>query len=134
MEEAVSFLGHPHVLSGPVERGRSLGHKLGFPTANVALPEGTVCPRHGVYAARVWVDGRCYSAVTNVGSRPTVQGTQVRTETWIFGLEQDLYGKLLQLELYTFLRAEQTFASLEQLQAAVRRDAEIAAAFFEKMS
>lgn len=122
METANRFLGHPHFLSGQVTQGRKLGHKLGFPTANVPIPEGIVCPRHGVYACKVRFDGRAYTAVTNVGSRPTVEGHQVRAESWLMDFQGDLYGREIVLEFHYFLRPEKRFESLEQLRAAVLAD------------
>lgn len=130
MHSAGRFLGHPHFLTGEVVSGRKLGGKLGFPTANVEIPEGIACPRHGVYACRVWVDGECYAAVTNVGSRPTVEGHQVRTESWIQDFSGDLYGKTVTLEFHYFLRPEKKFGSVEQLKAAVLADAARARNYF----
>lgn len=132
MEEAVEFLGHPHILTGIVVPGRHLGHKLGFPTANVLLPEGVICPKHGVYACRAQVNGKRYAAVTNVGSRPTVNGHQVRTESWILDFDGDLYGEEITLEFYAFLRPEQRFESLEELKNAVELDAAHTREFFGK--
>ncbi len=122
MEEAVEFLGHPHTLTGQVVPGRHLGHKLGFPTANVLIPEQVVCPMHGVYACQAVIGHRRYPAVTNVGNRPTVQGHQVRTESWILGFDGDLYGQNITLEFYSFLRREEKFPSLEALIRAVQAD------------
>lgn len=130
MEEANRFLGHPHTLTGSVVSGRKLGRKLGFPTANVLIPEGTVCPRHGVYACKATVEGTEYLAVTNVGSRPTVEGHQVRTEAWLLDFDRDLYGRELTLDFYSFLRPEQRFGSLEELAAAVRADGEQCRRYF----
>lgn len=132
LESANKFLGHPHLLTGQVVSGRKLGGKLGFPTANVGIPEGIVCPRHGVYACKVWVDGKCHGAVTNVGSRPTVGGHQVRTESWILDFDGDLYGKVVMLEFHHFLRPEKKFDSLEQLRTAVQADAAKARSFFRE--
>ena len=123
MKTVTKFLGHPHILSGEVVAGRRLGNQLGFPTANVEIPAGVACPRHGVYACKVWVEGECYTAVTNVGSRPTVEGHQVRTESWILDFAGDLYGKTVTLEFHYFLRPEKRFDSLEKLTEAVRADA-----------
>jgi len=132
MATAVRYLGHGHMLTGEVVTGRKLGHKLGFPTANIELPEGVIVPRHGVYACRAFVGDQAYMAVCNVGSRPTVQGHQVRTETWLLDFSGDLYGKAVTLEFLYFLRPEQRFESLDALKEAVLRDAEMTRKFFEK--
>lgn len=124
METAVRFLGHPHVLSGTVVEGKHLGRTLGIPTANLCLPEGVVCPRYGVYACKALVDGQEYLAVTNVGVRPTVSGEGVTVEPWLLDYSGDLYGKELALRFYAFLRPERKFASLEELQAEIRKNAE----------
>ena len=132
MATAVRYLGHGHMLTGTVVTGRKLGHKLGFPTANIELPEGVIVPRHGVYACRAFVGEKSYMAVCNVGRRPTVHGHQVRTETWLLDFSGDLYGQAVTLEFFFFLRPEQRFESLEVLKEAVLQDAENTRRFFEK--
>ena len=124
MEEAVHFLGHPHILSGTVIQGRQLGRTIGVPTANLALPEGVLCPKHGVYACTAVFEGKQYPAVTNIGTRPTVEGHHVTVESWLQDFEGDLYGKHLTLFFHAFLRPEQKFDSLEQLQQQIRKDAQ----------
>ena len=123
MEQAVGFLGHPHILSGTVVPGHQLGRRLGIPTANLRLPEGVAAPKFGVYACCCRVDGVRYPAVTNVGTRPTVSGSGITVEPWILDYDGDLYGREIILEFYKFLRPEQRFPSLEALQAAIRNDA-----------
>ena len=130
MATAVRFLGHGHMLTGTVVTGRKLGRKLGFPTANITLPAGVIVPRHGVYACRAFVGEQSYMAVCNVGSRPTVQGHQIRTETWLLDFDGDLYGRDVTLEFLWFLRPEQKFESLDALKAAVLKDAENTRKFF----
>lgn len=134
MEEARRFLGHPHSLMGRVVPGRQLGHKLGFPTANIEIPETVVCPRKGVYACVACVEDAPpnYWAVTNVGSRPTVNGHQVRAESWLLDFEGDLYGRQVELYFCSFLRPEQRFESLEALKNAVLADADMTRKFFLK--
>lgn len=132
MAEAVRFLGHPHLLSGQVIAGRQLGRTIGIPTANLALPEGVVCPQYGVYACRAQVDGARYLAVTNIGTRPTVNGHHVTVEPWLLDFAGDLYGKTLTLEFYEFLRPEQKFASLEELRAEIQKNAAQTRKIFEK--
>ena len=132
MATAVRFLGHGHMLTGTVVTGRRLGRSLGFPTANIELPQGVIVPRHGVYACRAYVGEKSYLAVCNVGNRPTVQGHQVRTETWLLDFDGDLYGQSVTLEFMYFLRPEQRFESLDALKKAVLCDAENTRKFFEK--
>ena len=132
MATAVRYLGHGHMLTGTVVTGRRLGHKLGFPTANIELPEGVIVPRHGVYACRAYVGQKGYMAVCNVGNRPTVEGHQVRTETWLLDFSGDLYGQSVSLEFLWFLRPEQRFQSVDALKKSVLQDAENTRRFFEK--
>lgn len=130
MERAVRCLGHPHVLSGRVVSGRRLGHTLGIPTANLALPPSLLRPRFGVYAAKAYFDGQARLAVVNIGSRPTVGGSHVTVEPWILDFDGDLYGHMLRLEFYTFLRPERKFSSLEALKSEIQRNAEQVRAYF----
>ena len=132
MATAVRFLGHGHMLTGTVVTGRKLGRSLGFPTANIELPQGVIVPRHGVYACRAYVGKESYLAGCNVGNRPTVQGHQVRTETWLLDFDGDLYGQRVTLEFMYFLRPERRFESLDALKKAVLCDAENTRKFFEK--
>ena len=132
LERAVDFLGHPHILSGKVTSGRHLGRTMGIPTANLRLPEWVVCPAFGVYACQVELEGKRYSAVTNVGMRPTVGGHHITVESWIQDFDGDLYGSELTVAFHRFLRPEIKFDSLEELQAQIRKDALKTREFFEK--
>ena len=123
METAAKFLGHPHILSGEVVHGRHLGRTIGIPTANILIPEGVAVPKLGVYACTCRVDEQNDVAVTNIGSRPTVNGHQVRAESWILDFDGDLYGSRIVLQFYKFLRPEQKFGSLEELKAQIQSDA-----------
>lgn len=124
MATAVKFLGHPHILAGTVVHGKALGRRLGIPTANLTFPQGLVMPKFGVYACRCVIDGKAYPAVTNVGTRPTVQGQNVTVEPWILDYTGDLYGREILLEFHYFIRPEMKFAGLEELKAEIHRNAE----------
>ena len=124
MRQAVRFLGHPHLLSGTVVRGRQLGRTLGIPTANMAVSESILLPRRGVYAAKARFDGQERLAVVNIGCRPTVHGETVTVEPWLLDFDDDLYGHELCLELYDFIRPEREFPSLVALKAEIIRIAE----------
>jgi riboflavin kinase/FMN adenylyltransferase len=130
MEQVTAFLGHPHILTGEVVSGRSLGRTLGTPTANLRIPEGVICPRYGVYACRALVDGKNFAAVTNIGTRPTVSGTHVTVEPWLLDFNGDLYSKELTLQFYKFLRPERKFDSLEELRAEIQKNAAQTRGFF----
>lgn len=132
MEQAVRFLGHPHILTGEVVEGRKIGRTIGIPTANLTVPNEVVQLRHGVYACKARVEGKIFLAVTNVGNRPTVGGHRVTVEPWLLDFNGDLYGKALILEFYSFLRSERKFDSLEDLKAEIQKNAQQTRDFFRK--
>ncbi len=115
LEAANTFLGHPHIFTGTVVSGRQLGRTLGFPTANLQLPEGVLMLPFGVYACRAYVEGKQYLAVTNIGTRPTVGGHRITVEPWLMDFEGDLYGKPVSLTFHAFLRPEKKFPDLQTL-------------------
>lgn len=123
VENANRLLGHPHIFTGTVVPGKQLGRTMGIPTANLAFPEELVCPAFGVYACTAHVDGHIYVAVTNIGTRPTVNGQGVTIEPWILDFDGDLYGKKITLRFHKFLRPERKFDSLEELRAQIQLDA-----------
>ena len=133
MEAAAQMLGHRHFLSGEVLHGKELGRRLGFPTANLALPEGLIAPAYGVYATLVTLpDGSAHPAVTNVGVRPTVHDQLGRlVEAWILDCTAELYGEKIRVEFFTRLRGEKKFDSLEALREEVLRNADETRAFFQ---
>lgn len=130
VERATTLLRHPHILSGTVVSGQKLGRTIGIPTANLELPEELVKPAFGVYACKAIVDGKYYAAVTNIGTRPTVDGQGVTIEPWILDFDGDLYGKQITLEFHKFLRTEQKFANLDELKAQIQTDAAETRKFF----
>ena len=133
MEAAAQMLGHRHFLSGEVLHGKELGRRLGFPTANLALPEGLIAPAYGVYATLVTLpDGSAHPSVTNVGVRPTVHDQLGRlVEAWILDCTAELYGETIRVEFFTRLRGEKKFDSLEALLEEVLRNADETRAYFQ---
>lgn len=132
IERAGRFLGHPHVLTGAVRHGRGIGSSQLFPTANLVIPPHVLVPSHGVYVTRATLpDGAVYPAVTNVGTRPTVNnGTDVTVEACLLDFQGDLYGKTLRLEFFKHLRQEMRFDSLDALKAQIVSDVESTRAYF----
>ena len=131
VEAAYQFLGHPHILSGEVVSGRKLGRTLGIPTANLTIPQGVVQLPFGVYACKALVEEKTFLAVTNIGNRPTVGGHRVTVEPWLLDFEGDLYGKVLTLQFFRFLRPETKFPSLDTLKAEILKNAAETRNFFE---
>jgi riboflavin kinase/FMN adenylyltransferase len=123
-EAAAQILGRPFAIEGVVVRGRQLGRKLGFPTANVSIA-GYVVPRFGVYAVRTRLpDGRKLAGVASIGVNPTLEGvTEPVLEIWIFDFDEDLYDQVIETDLIHFLRPELKFPGLEALKDQVMADA-----------
>lgn len=136
MEKANELLGEPYAIHGVVVHGNHIGGAiLGFPTANILPPPEKHLPPFGVYVSQVLVDGSLYRGVTNIGKKPTVSGeSPVGVETFIMGLEENLYGKEIEVQLLNFERPEQKFASLKELKERIEKDKEYAAAYFERLS
>ncbi|MFZ5718477.1 MAG: bifunctional riboflavin kinase/FAD synthetase [Pseudomonadota bacterium] len=124
-EVAAEILGRPFAIEGPVQRGRQLGRKLGFPTANVDLAD-YVAPKFGVYATRTRLsDGREFAGVANVGVNPTVHGVdRPLLEVWLFDFDEDIYDRVIETDLIAFLRPEEKFPSLEAMTEQVMKDAD----------
>ena len=108
-------------LTGTVEHGRQLGRELGFPTANLAVPEGWG-PADGVYRSRVEADGATWDAMSNLGCNPSVGGRSRRLETHLFDYEGTLYGRTITVELLDRIRDERTFGSIEALRQQLAAD------------
>ncbi len=122
---AAALLGRPYALTLPVVRGDGRGAGLGFPTANQRPPEGRMLPAAGVYRTRVILPGGAIAyGVTDVGTRPTVGGAEVRCETHILDASGDLYGAPLTVEFLGRLRGEERFSSLSELSEKIRKDCE----------
>ncbi len=117
------FLGRPFSISGKVIHGESRGELLGYPTANIYLTK-EILPLNGVYAARVRLGNKRYSAVANVGVRPSFQKNinKVTIEVHIFNFHQNIYGCDLKVEFIKRIRDERKFDSAQKLIAQIKRD------------
>lgn len=124
------LLGRPYTLKGTVTAGQKLGRTLGFPTANLELPEQKFLPGNGVYSVWVNLEGDRRSrhlGVMNLGCRPTVENRhRPLPEIHLLDWSGDLYDRTLTVSLERFLRPEQKFNSLEALKAQISRDCQAA--------
>ena len=132
IERANEFLGHPYTLSDQVSHGKKLGTTLGFPTVNLKLKEHVMPPAKGVYATKVILEnGDVHPAVTNVGTRPTVDdGDQLTIEGVILDFHGDLYGQKIRMEFYKYLREEKKFPSFDALKAEIAHNVEQTREYF----
>ncbi len=125
MPRAEAFMGHPHILTDVVRQGKRLGRRIGVPTVNMQFAPGVLVPRRGVYAARARLPEGVYTAVTNVGVRPTVDiGGDVSVESHLLDFSGNLYGRHVILEFIEHIRDEIRFSSVEELSAQIARDCE----------
>ncbi len=133
VEHAARLLGHSFSIMGEVLPGQKLGRALGFPTANLR-PDPTCRLRHGVYAVRVEIGGRLYDGVASFGRRPTVDNGQPLLEAYVFDFSGDLYGETIEVFFVGWMRPEEKFASLDELKAQIKADADWAKAILTSAS
>ena len=132
IEKANRFLGYELTYSLEVIHGKKNGKKMGFPTINQEIPETMTVPKQGVYKSRTLAGNTDYHSITNIGVKPTIdlEEGELRVplmETHIIGYEGDLYGKRVSVSLLGYMRAEQKFASLEELSKQLEKDKHMAA-------
>jgi len=129
IERANSFLGRNYSITSSVINGKHLGRTLGFPTINQRIAPDICTPAHGVYLTQTILNEKKYYGITNVGTQPTVGGTQVIFETNIFDFSGDLYGQNLRIEFIHFIRRERKFDSVAELSKQVHSDISNAKSF-----
>jgi riboflavin kinase/FMN adenylyltransferase len=132
ISDANAMLGRPYELDGIVARGEKVGHKIGYPTINLA-PENDFQPADGVYITRIEIRSldRRFNGVTNIGRRPTLYDDMRATiETFVLDFSKDVYGERVRLFFLERLREERKFPSLEALTEQIGRDIEAARAYF----
>ena len=123
IELANKYLGYRFMLTGRVVKGKALGRKLNYPTANLHIEESyKLIPKNGVYIVQSKIDSKTYYGMMNIGTNPTVNGTSKTIETHFFDTEINLYDKKIQINLLKRIRDEKKFDSLEDLQEAMQLD------------
>ena len=130
---ANSYLGYPYFITGTVTTGKQLGRTIGYPTANIAIPETyKLIPARGVYAVSAVINGATVYGMMNIGTRPTVDGTNQTIEVNFFDFDADIYGVELKINMYHRLRSEQKFEGLDALKAQLATDKENTIAYFKQ--
>lgn len=124
---ASKLLGRPFSIKGTVIMGQQRGRQLGFPTANVALTENLVAPATGVYSGLVYIDGKSYYSVINLGKRPTFGDiSESIIEAHVLNYSGDLYHKTIEISFLKRLREEKPFSSASELIEQIKIDCQMA--------
>ena len=125
IEKANNYLGYLYMLTGTVIKGKNLGEKIGFPTANIEIKETyKLLPKTGAYVVKSHINNITIFGMMNIGYRPTVSGENQTIEIHFFDFKKDLYKSTLQIEVLSFLRDEQKFDSVESLKNQLHKDKE----------
>jgi riboflavin kinase/FMN adenylyltransferase len=132
MDAAEGMLGRPYRICGRVAPGQQRGRTIGFHTANIRLHR-LISPVQGVFAVKVFGLGDgAVKGVANIGTRPTVDGSNLVLEVHLFDFDQDIYGRYLDVEFCQKLRNEKKFESFDLLRQQIARDAQQARQYFRK--
>lgn len=126
VETAARMLGRRFSLTGSITSTSRRGASLGFPTANLEVPQGRALPRNGVYATIATIPNGRFGSVTNIGRRPTFGPAEHVVETHILDFSGHIYGAMLTVTFIARLRDEVTFPDSESLIAQIRRDVALA--------
>jgi len=127
VKQAAYLLGRPLALNGIIMTGDQRGRKLGFPTANLAIPQGLLVPADGVYGVIVTDEaGRAYNGVANIGNNPTFTRQTRRIEVHILDFDRIIYGQQVNIQFIDRIRSEIAFSSVDQLKRQMQADVEFA--------
>ena len=121
INEVNKFLNRNWSIEGKVITGRKRGRKIGFPTCNLKL-HSYVIPRLGVYSVRVKSKYFIKNGISNVGYRPTFNGQNLLLETNIFGINRNLYNKVITVYFKKFIRPEKKFKDFKFLKKQIKLD------------
>ena len=124
IQVANRYLGYAYPFNGKVMKGRQLGRKIEFPTANLEIvPNRKLIPANGVYAVNVIVENAIYNGMMNIGFRPTVSDEKLRTiEVHIFDFDNDIYDKEIKVRMITRIRDEIRFNGIDELREQLKKD------------
>lgn len=131
---ANKYLGYNYTFSGEVVKGKQLGRTIGFPTANIHIKESyKLIPKNGVYIVKSNYDGNTIFGMMNIGNRPTVNGENQTIEVNFFDFDEDIYNKIISIEILAFIREEQKFDSLDSLKSQLNKDQQSSLSYISKI-
>jgi len=119
------FLGRNFMLTGKVVYGEGLGKKINFPTANIKIKENyKIIPKNGVYLVKTTLNSNIYFGMMNIGVRPTVGGKNKSLEIHFFNFKDNIYNKIISIEIISKIRDEEKFSSIDELKIQLKKDEE----------
>ena len=130
LEAVNAMLGNAFPVEGIVMHGAHLGTQLGMPTINLVPDPVKLLPPNGVYYSVTEIDGKRINGITNVGTKPTVDGKYMGVETYLYDFDQDIYGQKVCTRLLKHVRAEKRFDGTEQLKEQIKKDIEAGRKYF----
>lgn len=131
-ETAAKLLGRNYVMRGEVVRGDGLATKIGFPTANINV-QNELIPANGIYSSIVHIDGKQHIGALYIGDRPTVADAgNRRVEVNVFDFSENLYGKVIDVEVVNFIRKDSKFSNVDELIKNISEDCKNIRVLFEK--
>ncbi len=120
---ANNYLGYNYMLTGQVKKGKGLGRKLSFPTANISIKEPyKLIPKNGVYFVKSNLNGKLVYGMMNIGFNPTVDGSTKNIEVHFFDFTENLYDQSIQVRILERIRDEHKFSSIEALKEQLQKD------------
>lgn len=132
LEIANSYLGSDFQIKGIITKGKGIGKTINFPTANIDVKESyKMIPKNGVYIAKAKIDDINYTGMLNIGKNPTVNGTKRTIEIHLFGLNKDVYGHEITVNIQSRIRDEHHFKSIELLKNQLEKDKITAQTYFD---
>lgn len=134
MEKVRELLGYPYSVTGKIIHGEQVGRTIGIPTANLLPGKHKLLPPNGVYYSVTEIEGQTFHAVTDIGTKPTVNGHFVGVEAHLLDFDGDIYGEKMTVDLLHFSRPEIRFASLSDLQHQIEKDSSGAEQYFGNKS
>jgi len=131
VSHAARLLGRPFVLTGEVASGGGVGRRFTFPTLNLRA-EQEILPARGVYVTRTLLEGETKTrrSVTNIGVRPTFNGSGVTVETHLLNFSENVKPKRIEVHFWKRLREEKKFSGPDELRAQIAKDIASADRFF----
>ena len=131
IDEMNDLLGRRYCIKGRVIHGRHIGHSIGFPTANVDY-ESYFLPTNGVYVVKVYINGKDYMGMCNIGYNPTFHALDKKSlEIYILEFDDDIYDQDIEVEFYRLIRLEKTFHLKEELILQLTTDEQYVREYFK---